>query len=498
MLNFPLVTDPGRLFMFGVYGTRPSRRTVSLFRSTGATGVLLLARNIETPVQTRAFVTELEQRLGRALLTAVDHEGGWVLRFKAGLTAFPGNAALGRARDPKLAYAVGRQMALELLPLKIRMNLAPVLDVETGVYNPGIGMRSFGEDARLAGRLGAAFARGLQDHGVSACAKHFPGKGAATVDAHLDLPTIKLARAPFERTHLAPFAASVAAGVDAVMTSHVRFPAYDSVPATFSAKIVRDVLRGKLGYDGLVISDDLCMGAITRRWPVAEATLRCLESGHDSLMIAHDEQGMEDAVALLREACGAGAVEDAAIAASAARIERLLAPRRPRAKPSPEAGRKLARAVAAKAVSVERRGAARLPVRAGRGALVLVPDFRQVRERFTFEGGPAGPEALVRRRARGCTVARTPVDAAELGRLDGAIAAADRVVFLCFEARRFPGQNAVLKLLARTAAAKTVAVLIRSSRDLDLCPKDMTVVDARGYRMVSLESALDAALKENP
>src|SRR3989344_7932004 len=100
------MTDPGRLFMFGVYGLKPSRRTVSLFKSTGATGVLLLARNIETPAQTKAYVGELEQRLGRPLLVAIDHEGGWVLRIKSGVTPLPGNAALGCARDPKPAEGV--------------------------------------------------------------------------------------------------------------------------------------------------------------------------------------------------------------------------------------------------------------------------------------------------------------------------------------------------------------------------------------------------------
>ncbi|PIR18527.1 MAG: hypothetical protein COV48_07035, partial [Elusimicrobia bacterium CG11_big_fil_rev_8_21_14_0_20_64_6] len=172
------MTDPGRLFMFGVYGLKPTRQTVSVFKSTGATGVLLLARNIETPAQTKAYITELEQRLGRPLLVAIDHEGGWVLRFKSGVTPFPGNAALGRARSPKLAYAVGRQMARELAPLGIRMNLAPVLDVAAKNYNPGIGIRSLGSDPASAGRLGAALIRGMQDNGISACAKHFPGKGA--------------------------------------------------------------------------------------------------------------------------------------------------------------------------------------------------------------------------------------------------------------------------------------------------------------------------------
>ncbi|MFI5345373.1 MAG: beta-N-acetylhexosaminidase [Elusimicrobiota bacterium] len=488
------MTDPGRLFMFGAYGTKPSRETVSLFKSTNATGLLLLARNIETPAQTKAYVEELEDRLGRPLLVAIDHEGGWVLRFKSGVTAFPGNDALGRTRDPKLAYAVGRQMARELAPLGIRMNLAPVLDVATKAYNPGIGIRSFGSDPKLVGRMGAAFTRGLQDHGVSACAKHFPGKGAATVDAHVDLPTIKIPRAEFARDHLAPFHDAVKAGVDAVMTSHVRFPAYDSVPATFSRKIVRDVLRGKLGYHGLIVSDDLCMGAITKRWPVAVATQKCLDAGHDVLMIAHDLQGMRDAVELLRES----GTDEAQVAAADASIQRLLPRRRHDHAPNLDEGLDLARAIALKAVVVARRGAQRFPLPAEDGTLIMVPDFREVSERFTFENGPGGPEEMIREMAPRVAYARTPLEKTDLGALSAAVKRAERVVFLCFEARRFPGQAAALKLLAKSAAKKTVAVLIRSSWDLPLCPKDMTVVDAAGYRIVSLEAALSAVLENRP
>ncbi|MEK7384774.1 MAG: beta-N-acetylhexosaminidase, partial [Elusimicrobiota bacterium] len=456
---------------------------------SGATGVLLLARNIDTPAQTKAFIDEIEQRLGRPLLVAIDHEGGWVLRFKSGITAFPGNAALGRANDPKLAYAVGRQMARELAPLGIRMNLAPVLDVSTQAYNPGIGIRSFGSSPNLVGRLGAAFTRGLQDHGLSACAKHFPGKGAATVDAHVDLPTIKMPRAAFSRTHLAPFRAAVRAGVDAVMTSHVRFPAFDKVPATFSRKIVHGVLRQELGYGGLVVSDDLCMGAITKRWPVAQATMMCLDAGHDVLMIAHDLQGMRDAVDLLRESAGAGFLDETAVSAAEARITDLLHRRKADRRPNLEEGLKLARTIAEKAVSVERQGKTALPIERD-GTLVLVPDFRQVKERFTFEGGPSAPEALGRRLAKGCAVARTPIETTELGRLAQTVDSTKNIVCLCFEARRFPGQAAVLKLLSKKAAGRTTTVLIRSSWDLDLFPKDMTVVDAHGYRLVQLEAAL--------
>lgn len=476
--------------MFGVYGTKPDARTVRLFKSSGATGLLLLARNIETPAQTKAYVDGLEQRLGRPLLVAIDHEGGWVLRFKSGVTGFPGNHALARAKDPKLAYETGAAMARELAPLGVRMNLAPVLDVEAGSYNPGIGIRSFGADPKLAARLGAAFIRGSQDNGLSACAKHFPGMGAAAVDPHLDLPTIELPRAAFEKSHFLPFKAACAAGVDAVMTSHVRFPAFDKQLATFSTKVVRGLIREELGYDGLVVSDDLCMGAVSRRWPVAQATLMCLDAGHDVLMIAHDLQGMEDAVSMLREA---GAPEDQ-LAAADARITRLLDRRRSK-KPDAKSALAVARRTAEKAVAVLRRGKTPLPVARGAGTLVVMPDFREVRERFTFEGGPSAPETLVRRLARGCRVVRAPILSTDTGALAAEAKAAERVVFLCFEARRFAGQAAALKAVAKAAAAKTAAVLVRSPWDGSLCPEDMTVVDAAGYRLVSLEAALSRVLE---
>jgi beta-N-acetylhexosaminidase len=318
----------GSLFLFGIEGKKPSRGSVSLLRDTGASGVLLLARNIDSPAQVRALASELVQRVGRPLLFSVDHEGGWVLRFKSGLTAFPGNDALGRGRDPKLAYATGRQMALELSALGINLNLAPVLDVATADYNPGIGIRSFGADPKLVGALGAAFVRGLQDHGVSACAKHFPGKGAATKDAHVELPVIRLPRGDFERVHLAPFAAAVAAGVDCVMTSHVLYPALDKTPATFSPRITRVILRDRLGFGGVVISDDLCMGAVAGREPIQTAAVKAIQAGHDLLIVAHGEQTQREAAELLEQAASDGAVSAEDLASAEGRVASLLGRRR--------------------------------------------------------------------------------------------------------------------------------------------------------------------------
>ena len=486
-------------FLFGIYGRRARRETVELLRSTRAAGVLLLARNIDTPEQTRALTSELVQRVGRPLIFTIDHEGGWVLRFKSGMTPLPGNCALGRAADPELAYATGRQMALELSPLGIQVNLAPVLDVLTGRYNPGIGIRSFGGDARLAGILGAAFIRGLQDHGVAACAKHFPGKGAASVDAHVELPTIRMPAAKFRREHLSPFADAVKAGVDSVMTSHVRFPALDSAVATFSSRITRRLLREELGFDGVVMADDLCMGAVAASQPVQMAAVHALNAGHDLLIIAHDERAMRESAQLLELSVGEGLVDAAELARSARRVERLL--RRARKKPGPAdplAGAALSSRVSRAGLRWTRRGSLETPLApSSKPLLVVFPDFADVAQRFTFEGGPLGPERFVRRRLAAWgphELLRAPVSGEKLGGLERALRSADRVLFFCFEAMRFPGQRAALRLVARRAPQKSVTCLIRNPWDAGLLPARAGVLDAGGYRLPQLSAALNEVL----
>lgn len=486
--------DPGFLFMLGIEGQSASRRTLDLLRRTQACGALLLARNIASPGQTRRLTEELVQKLGRPLLFAIDHEGGWVLRFKSGVTAFPGNAALGRVGDEGLAYATGRQMALELGRLGININLAPVLDVSTSDYNPGIGIRSFGKDPSLVARLGTALLRGLQDHGVAACAKHFPGKGAARVDAHTDRPVIRIPRRRFEKTHLAPFAAAVKAGVASVMTSHVLFPAFDKAVATFSRRITTGLLRHRLGFRGAIISDDLCMGAVTGRDPIPLAAQKAFLSGHDILLIAHEPTAQEESVEALRQFCldNPRALRQAAL--SAARIRRLMEAGPGRAAlADPGLGKRLAAQTAQGCVDVAQAGALTLPL--AQPPLILFPDFREVAQRFTFEAGPGGPERFVAQAARkrwgeGLKLLRTPVVSERLPDLEAALRATRPVVFFCFEALRFPGQAAVLRLLNRRAAARSVVCLMRSSWDLAKVDGRATVLDLRGYRNCQLERAL--------
>lgn len=489
-------------FLFGFEGTTASQATVSLLRDTDAAGVLLLARNITGPAQVRRLVSDLEQKLGRRLIVSIDHEGGWVMRFTAGVTFVPGNGALGRAGDPALAERTGAVMARELRAMGVNFNLGPVVDVLGPGYNPGIGIRSYGRDPELVGRLGAAFIRGQEGHGVAACAKHFPGKGAATVDAHVDLPTIKLTPAQLE-SHLAPFRDAARAGVASVMTSHVLMPAVDKLaPATFSRKAVHGLLRKRLGYRGLIVSDDLCMGAVTKRMPVGEAAVSALAAGHDLLIVAHGEALMREAHEAVGLALEGGLLPPAERRALDARLASFLKKwaKGPAAKaPAPDTA--LACETARLAVEVLKVGKVTLPLRwpAWQRPRVLAvwPDLREVRERFALEGGPEGPgrrvkAALSRWPAR-LEWALAPVASEKIPRALAAKAAqADLVLFFAFEARRFPGQKRTLEALNRAAGDRLVGVLLRSPHDADWLPPGATALTAHGYRNCQLDALLEA------
>lgn len=489
-------------FLFGFEGTTASKATVRLLRETDAAGVLLLARNITSPKQVKGLVRDLEQRVGRRLIVSIDHEGGWVLRFTQGVTFFPGNGALGRAGREDWAEKQGAVMGRELAALGVNYNLGPVLDVLGPGYNPGIGIRSYGRDPELVGRLGAAFIRGQEGHGVAACAKHFPGKGAAKVDAHVDLPLIKLTPTELE-SHLSPFRHAARAEVASVMTSHVLMPAVDKLaPATFSRKAVHGLLRRRLGYDGVIISDDLCMGAVTKRMPVGEAAVSALAAGHDLLIVAHGEALMRESAEAAGLALEGGLLPPAELKALNRRLSGFL--RRwgmgPRGA-SPAPALELARNISEAAVETLRIGRQSLPLRwpvwRRPNVLAVWPDFREVRERFAMEGGPEAPGRRVKAALSlwpaKLSWALSPVASDRVSPSLAAVARkADIVLFFCFEARRFPGQKATLEALRKAAGDRLVAALLRSPEDLDLLGPESTALTAYGYRDCQVDALLGA------
>lgn len=493
----PLLPFPSP-FLLGFTGTLPTRGTVDTLRRTGAAGVLLLGRNVRTPAQTRDLVRGLRRELGRPLIAAVDHEGGWVTRFTSGVTMFPGNAALGRAGEPPLSRRTGARMAEELRAMGIGLNLAPVLDVAGPGYNPGIGIRSFGTSPKLVSRLGAAFIRGMQAKGAAACAKHFPGKGSAKVDAHLALPFIRSPRAELSRADLPPFRAAVRAGVRCVMTSHAVYPALDPSrsPATFSRPIAHELLRRGLGFHGVLISDDLCMGAVAERMPVPEAAVACLGAGHDLLIVAQAPDTHADCAERVAAALKAGELDAGAWDATRRRLRGLcrLFDARPRG-PLLRPDKALAQRVARSALEILRRGRISLPIPLTEDGSVEVvwPDLAEVRDRFAFEGGPGGPFSRLKDRLLGRPGRVRPRLSPVVSRkLPPGGPKSDLAVFFCFEARRFLGQRRTLEALKRRYGDRLVVAFLRSPEDRTLTGAGVTTLTAHGYRECQVDLLLGA------
>jgi len=254
----------------------------------------------------------------------VDQEGGRVRRLRAGFTDVPALRSLGRARDPKLALQMGQLLGRELRAVGIDVNFAPVVDVDTNVDNPVIGDRALSSDPRLVAELAEALVRGLQSEGVAACAKHFPGHGDTELDSHQTLPRLVHGLERLEQVELVPFERVVAAGVASIMTAHVVLEALDrEYPATLSDVVLGRLLRQGLGFDGVVFSDDLEMGAIAGRFAPGVAAVRALNAGVDGLLVCHSAEiahRMLDAVA---GAVADGTLERERLTEAGRRIEAL-------------------------------------------------------------------------------------------------------------------------------------------------------------------------------
>ncbi len=315
------------LLLVGFPGTTADSDEVRARADLGVGGWIVFGRNVESPGQVASLLRDLRARSGAGLL-AVDQEGGRVARLRAPLTVWPPMGSVGATGSAETARAVGEALADEIAAVGFNLDFAPVLDVNSHAENPVIGDRAFGADAATVTDLGVPFLRGMASVGMAACAKHFPGHGHVDVDSHHGLPVCDLDRDGLE-DHLAPFRAAIAAGVPAVMTAHVVYPAVDPDRcATLSPLWIDGVLRGELGFDGAVLSDDLEMGAIVNELGIGEAALQAVRAGVDGLLICHRLDRMQEAVMALR----AEADRDPAFAARCARsLERLaeLATRHP-------------------------------------------------------------------------------------------------------------------------------------------------------------------------
>ncbi|HXG55115.1 MAG TPA: beta-N-acetylhexosaminidase [Vicinamibacterales bacterium] len=282
----------GQLAIAGFAGHSIPADLKALAREFDLGGVIFFARNIESPEQVADMAREA-QSLTRELplWVSVDQEGGRVARLKAPFTIWPPMATMGRSGDEGLVERFARALAAELTAVGISLDYTPVLDILTNPDNPVIGDRALATTAADVARLGRVIIRTLQANGIAACGKHFPGHGDTSTDSHFELPLIEHPPDRIDRVELVPFRAAIEAGVASIMMAHILIPALDAeLPATLSRRLVTEMLKEEMGYDGLVLSDDLEMKAIGDRYGMEEATVMSIAAGCDAVLMCGAEQ----------------------------------------------------------------------------------------------------------------------------------------------------------------------------------------------------------------
>lgn len=330
LASLTLEEKVGQMLMVGLPGSDFDDVAWRRVVQQGVGGVIFLDRNARSPEKTRALTEALQnaaiqQGSGLPLLIGWNHEGGTVARRTAGLTHFPSAMALGAAGRPDLVYAIGRSMAVEMQSLGVNVNYAPVLDVNVEPANPVIGLRSFGDEPSLVADLGSHFISGQQGTGVIAVAKHFPGHGGVDVDSHVALPVLDASLESLQRVELPPFQAAIDNGVGAVMVAHLRIPAVDpsGAPSSLSPPVVTGILREQMGFDGVVMTDDMGMRAIRDHYSLADAAVLAVLAGNDLLLAvetARDPDVMRNA---LLNAVADGRISESRINDSVRRLIRL-------------------------------------------------------------------------------------------------------------------------------------------------------------------------------
>lgn len=326
-----LTEKVGQLLLIGFEGKKPAPEVARFLAEGKAGGVVLLARNFDDAVEAAELIRSLQalataRPTGLPLLIAIDQEGGPVVRLRRGVTVFPGNMALAATGNPEYAFQAAAAVAGELRALGINLNLAPVLDVNNNPLNPVIGIRSFGEDPQMVAALGTLAIKGYQSRGLAAVAKHFPGHGDTAVDSHRGRPRIGHPLSRLEAVELVPFRAAIAAGVAGIMTTHCAFPVVDPEqdrPATLSPVVLTGLLREKLGFPGVLLTDCLEMRGVAAEYAPEQAAVLAVQAGADLALLTHSFERQLTAHRLLVAAVRSGKIPRTRLETAVQRVVRL-------------------------------------------------------------------------------------------------------------------------------------------------------------------------------
>ncbi len=344
--RFGLEEKIGQLLFWGVSEYVPSDALREQICRYGLGGVVLFPRRAASPAEISRFCAELQamslDKWGVPLLIAIDQEGGRVARLKEGFTPLPPMAGLGACGKPELAHALGRLIGRELSSVGINMNFSPALDVDSCPHNPIIGDRAISSDPCVAADLGCAIIDGLREGGVIPVGKHFPGHGDTGQDSHIELPIVRQPVEALEERELHPFRAAVSRGLPALMTAHVLYPAWDKDhPATLSPYILQKLLRERMQFRGLIISDDMVMKAIDQE-RLGESAAAAVRAGVDMLIVSRNEAVQQQVFNALVSAAETGELPSMRLDEAARHISELKSRLTPQVTPDPSAWKRLA------------------------------------------------------------------------------------------------------------------------------------------------------------
>ncbi len=507
----------GQVLIAGFQGTRASPEIIDLIERHHLGGVVLFSRNIESAAQVYELISSL-QACARAaghrspLLVAIDQENGMVQRLGEEVTLFPGNMALGATDSEHLVTSVARATGLELRSLGINLNLAPVLDVNNNPANPVIGVRSFGEDPWQVARLGIAALQGYREAGIICCLKHFPGHGDTATDSHLALPLIPYGLERLEHLELLPFQQAIAAGAKCVMTAHVAFPALTgdaTQPATVAPSIISGLLRQRLGFAGVVISDCLEMEAIAATLGVELGAIMALQAGCNLLLISHEYPRQRAGLQALRTAVEEGRLARTTLQEAAERVAALKAAHLSWEQlPSATAlaavknahHLSLQREAYEQTTTLVRNAAGLLPLRLedDQRLLIVLPQKR-VFSRVEDQQYPeeALLEAVRRRHANVEAWALTlPLGDEERARLLRASNAAAVLLLVSVNAHQEREQSELVNWLLRESATPVVGLAVYSPYDLLAFPRLSSYLVTYEYTRPAIESAVSVLFGE--
>ncbi len=514
----------GQMFMLAFAGSQLDEARV-LMEEHLVGGAYISDENVPTAAAAVRLCNKLQSfalntRLGIPLLLGADQEGTWSV-MTAESAMGPGNMALGASADPQRAYDMYRVIAQETSAVGLNVVLGPAADCNSNPHNSIIGMRSFGEDPQLVAAMTAAAVRGLKDGGSVATLKHFPGHGDTTMDSHRGLPTVTRSRDELMRIDLHPFAAGIEAGAKIVMTSHIVFTALDPLrPATLSPAILGDLLRGELGFDGMIVSDSMNMHSMRRNYAPADAAIQGFNAGVDLMMLAeehydHDaERYLDKQRALIRAVIEA--VEDGRIAAervddAVGRVLRLKAEAGFSTAPLSEAAGAVGGA-AQRAVELEAARRALAVLRDRRGLLPIDPSAtltlvnataRSAYDVLTQTRGIGPNQALAAFDVFGEALSEGCESVNALAAEDFAVdkIPADGAVIAVTENYTLPGmdfdqsrQAAIVRALHERAGERLIVLALRDPYELADFPEIGTYVCSFSFRPCAAKAAADMLL----